>query len=111
MIVAVLLPLERLATLGEELHLARDELVQRLTVQAAEVAIFDHPSLAEAGRPEERPVPLGPHTSRKAIRYVRTQLRVVRGQQGERVLSLHDETLFGGAGSRLEKPRMGGAFP
>ena len=76
----VQLPLERLATGREDLHLPRDQHVEFLAVEAGEIAVLDKAAFAEAERPNERPLALDPKRIRKPVMHVPAQLRVVGGR-------------------------------
>jgi hypothetical protein len=90
--VPVQLPLEGLAALGENLHLPRDQLVELLTVEAAEVAIFDESAIAEANGSKEWAVPLDPDGIGEPVVHVRAQLLVIGVKQQTDVFSCHPET-------------------
>ena len=51
-------PLERLAALGEDAHLARHQLVQLVPFEPAEVAVVDEPAVRRPDVAKQRPVPL-----------------------------------------------------
>ena len=80
-IVPVQLPLERLAALGEDLDLPRDQRVELLAVEAGQVAILDESSIAESGGSKERAVSLDLDGIGEPVVHVRAQLRVVGSQQ------------------------------
>ena len=75
------LPLEALATLGEHMHLTRDQLVEVGTLETTEVAIDDEAAGCQTEKAQERPVPLDRDTSRQGVGHTIANLRVVGGQQ------------------------------
>ena len=64
------LPLEGLAAAREDLHLPGDQRVEFLAFEAGEVAVFDKAAIAEAERPNERPIALDPDRIRKPVVHV-----------------------------------------
>ncbi|MGH2796928.1 MAG: hypothetical protein ACRDM0_04430 [Thermoleophilaceae bacterium] len=71
------LPLERFAALREDPHLPRNQPVELATVEAAKVAILDHPAISEADHAQQGPVTLNTNTLRKPVGDMRAQLRVI----------------------------------
>ena len=80
-VVAVQLPLEPLAPVGEERDLPCDQCVELGAVKAAEVAVGDPALVTETRGAEDGAVPLGQNAGRFRIVDVRTALRVVGAQE------------------------------
>jgi hypothetical protein len=91
LVVPMQLPREALATLGEHMHLTRDQLVEVGILEPTEVAIDDEAAGCQTEKAQERPVPLDRDTSRQGVGHTVANLRVVGGQQRRHVG--HQQTL------------------